>query len=284
MIKNNDSKDSVLAIVVSYNDPIALAETIKSIFHQVGHVVIIDNNSSGANKSEIGKLEAILDVEVIYLAENMGIGYALNIGLDIAVKKGFQWLLTMDQDSTADPLMVSLLISASLANRDASIVFPTTNLAHPCNHIERKDYTITSGNLVVVQYLSELGGYNEHLFIDGVDFDISLRMRNAGFSLLRVNSALLKHRLGEKESVKIIFFEISYTRHPPIRRYYIFRNHLYLTKMYFFKNFLFVFKKNIFMLIYFGQILIFEKNRWGNLTMIYKGLFDFIKNKQGPYL
>ena len=120
----NSMPKSVLAVVVSFNDGAALIKTINALVKQVGKVVIVDNGSRPETRSCIAELEATLGTAPVYLHENMGIGGALNIGVAIARKEHFDWVLTMDQDSIAAPQMVSEMLMSAKKFQDAAVICP----------------------------------------------------------------------------------------------------------------------------------------------------------------
>lgn len=279
-------KNPVCAAIVSYNDPVCLLKTIQGICNQVEKILVIDNGSSHDNVEKIRKnLPKNQSIEFFFLQKNMGIGYALNFGLKKSMQYGYQWLLTLDQDSTANENMVQKLYEYAKKNKKSAVVFPSLSneSPSPCSQIEHKTYAITSGNLINTEVLNALGGFNESYFIDGVDFDFCLRVVNAGFLITKINDAVLIHRLGEKKVINIFRVKFIYTEHSPLRRYYIFRNHFYLTRDYFFKNTLFVAKKNLFILIYFVQIILFDARRIENIRMIMRGIVDFCLGKRGVF-
>ena len=95
-------KERLIAIIITYNpdlDSGVLKKQISLIEKYCLKVVLIDNNSE--NKDEINALcSSFKKAEYVQLDNNYGIGYALNLGLEIAINTpGAQWLLTMDQDS-----------------------------------------------------------------------------------------------------------------------------------------------------------------------------------------
>jgi rhamnosyltransferase len=136
---------SVLAVVVSFNDGVALIKTVNALVGQVGKVVIVDNASGPETRSCIQKLEATLGIAPVYLHDNMGIGVALNIGVSIARNEHFDWILTMDQDSIAAPHMVSEMLMSAEKFQDAAVICPS--LAADGIEKGNKDKVVTSAIL-----------------------------------------------------------------------------------------------------------------------------------------
>lgn len=276
---------SVLAVVVSFNDGVALIKTVNALVGQVGKVVIVDNASRPETRSCIPKLEATLGIAPVYLHDNLGIGVALNIGVSIARKENFDWVLTMDQDSIAAPQMVSEMLMSAEKFQDAAVICPS--LAADGIEKRNKDKfvtsAITSGTLVKVSCLQSIGDYNERYFIDSVDFEFSLRVRNAGYKILKCGSANLHHRLGEIKVANLMGYKCRYTLHSPLRRYYMYRNHLYLVAEFWSRNPVFLMKKTIIAIWGIVEIAIFDPQRYVNLKMIGRGIADYFRSRDGKY-
>ena len=108
--------------IVTYNPDIhRLRENISSIIRQVDHIVICDNGSRNINS--IKEIIMSFPIRVIELNENMGIAYALNKICEISIELGYEWVLTLDQDSVSPVNLIKKL--AEYANRnDVAIVSP----------------------------------------------------------------------------------------------------------------------------------------------------------------
>lgn len=286
LTNENSMPKSVLAVVVSFNDGAALIKTVNALVNQVGKVVIVDNGSRAETRSCIAELEATLGIAPVYLHENMGIGGALNIGVSIARKENFDWILTMDQDSIAAPQMVSEMLMSAKKCQDAAVICAL--LVADGNEKRNKDKVvtsaITSGNLVKVSCLQYVGDYNERYFIDSVDFEFSLRVRNAGYKILKCGRANLHHRLGEIRVVSLMGYKYRYTLHSPLRRYYMYRNHMYLVAGFWYKNPFFLIKKTILAICGIVEITVFDPKKWINLKMIGRGLRDWFRASDGRYV
>ena len=276
---------SVLAVVVSFNDGHALKKTVAALAPQVGKVVIVDNGSDPETLKCIAELEAELGIKSVCCPENMGVGAALNIGVSIAREEKFEWLLTMDQDSVAAPKMVTEMLVSAEKCQDAAVICPTLTADKIDKKIKDKitGSAITSGNLVRIRYLQAVGDYNESYFIDSVDFEFNLRVRNAGYKIIRCGAAKLSHRLGEAKTFCFMRLRYRYTLHAPIRRYYMYRNHVCLVMKFWYKNPVFLIKKTIMAVAAMVEIAVLDPRRWGNFKMIWRGLLDGFKLKGGIF-
>jgi len=267
----------VIAIIISFNDPTSLEETIKALHYQVDSVLVIDNGSEVHSLVRIEALASLFKTNLIKLNQNFGIGYALNVGVNYAIQSGYKWVLTMDQDSIATEDMVEGLLKHAKCIPDLGSISPSfcLNLQNS-KIIEKVEYSITSGNLVPISLYKKVGFYNEDYFIDAVDFDFSLKIRRAGLNNYRYLNGRLIHRLGNSINKKFFFLNYLYVEHSPIRRYYIFRNHFYLIKTYYKEFPFFCCIKSIYLLKMLIEIAVFDSNKKENFRFIKKGINDYL--------
>lgn len=83
------------------------------------------------------------------------------------------------------------------------------------------DTAISSGALYRVAALEAVGGFNEGYFIDFVDHECHLRLREAGYRLWWVREAEIRHELGGVQRMTDCGLWIE---HAPFRYYYMARN------------------------------------------------------------
>jgi rhamnosyltransferase len=280
-MKNNNS---VLCIIVSYNGADKLSKTVKALVDQVEDILIIDNGSQQETIDLIMSMHKNLNIKYDLLQSNKGIGFALNKGVLQAKVLRYSWILTMDQDSVAnDDMVEELLASAERQKKMCAVspmIFENNNNAGIKDEIIQ--YAITSGNLVPTKVFDMVGHYNEDYFIDSVDFEFCLRIKNANLLLVQSKKARLVHELGNLIKKRILWLNVNYIEHTPVRRYYIYRNHLYLSQKYLFKNPQFVIKKSAYLLFYTLNIVMLDDKRIENIKMIALGISDYFKGVVGP--
>lgn len=274
----------IMAVVVSFNGGRRTSRAIDALIQQVGHVHVVDNASNPESVDILEGLSREPNISVSWLEKNKGVGHALNIGIRMARKRGYRWLLTMDQDSIVDASMIAAYIGA--VDRNSLMVCLTPQyITHDRgleDGIRQVDYSITSGNLVRVDVYDKVGLYNEELFIDGVDFDFSLRVRNAGFKIHLVSAARMYHELGDK-SCTIPVIQKIHTYHTPLRRYYIYRNYLYLVSEYARQYPGFIFRLTVVKAVYLLTTLILGEQRLKSIWYIVCGLLDYFRGAMGSY-
>lgn len=276
--------NKIIASIITYNPDLdRLKKNINSIATQVDCVVIVDNGSK--NIKDICDIKEKLEfkVDIILNEENIGIASALNQALKYGHNNSFEWILTLDQDSICDINMVCemkkqykkennnniAIIAPNIL--DENVNFEYINLAE---NIEYTEAVITSGSLTKIDSAMSINGFVDKLFIDQVDFDFCLRLKDYGFDIIKVNSAIIYHQLGEISEHKFLGKTITTTNHSPLRRYYYYRNLIYMYKAHNHTHEDWINKeikhatKNVL------RIILFEKNKIEQIKYIYKGMLD----------
>lgn len=92
------------------------------------------------------------------------------------------------------------------------------------------DFVISSGSLIPMGALEEIGLIDEDLFIDHVDTEWCLRALSKGFKLFGIPSAQMFHSLGNRRKRVWVLRWRNVPYHSPFRYYYILRNGLLLQR------------------------------------------------------
>ena len=228
----------VAAVVVLYNPDKNYIKNINTYLYHVSLLVIVDN-SEIPDYSVYSSLENINHVKFVINKENTGISKAINDGIKLAVKEGAEWVLTMDQDSFFENNMIENYLVAFNEisnNKKVAVIGPVSEKRSDetiPTKIKEVTSLITSGSLINTSIFSEVGGYNEKLFIDEVDHEYCYRIKMLGYSVLQVENIFLNHTLGSQQPVKTLTGKKKVkTLHSPIRLYYIVRNCCFIIKMY----------------------------------------------------
>lgn len=273
----------IVGVVVLYNPTAEIIGNVLSYASELDRIYAVDN-SVETNNELVGRLREIENIEYLSIGKNIGIAAALNIGVQGAIREKATWVLTMDQDSrfksSKDLIkLVSFLETSGIPN--IGILSPGHNKKYSKFPVTAERVVMTSGNLVAVEAYLKVGGFEEKLFIDQVDYDFCLRLKRNGFSILRFNDVVLVHTLGSKRAKSIGPIVLTMNTHAPVRRYYITRNSLYLWKKYFRTDFLFVMQEIFMFSKNFLEIAIFSENRRADCGYMLRGLFDFVRNRFG---
>ena len=290
--------DKIIASIITYNPEIdRLEKNIKSIVNQVDSIVIIDNKSSNllelnALCNNISNEYKNCKFEIIKNEENVGIAKALNQALYYAKDKNFKWILTLDQDSICDSNMISKMkdVYELCNNNKIEIVAPNIidenkmgEIEPMKNEIEYPTVVITSGALTNVDITITVGGFEEKLFIDYVDHEICLRLRKNGYDIVKYRQSKLYHQLGEIKTYKIFGRKATATNHSALRRYYYYRNGIYVKEKYegIFDEWIKIDRKRRLRAVL--AVILFEDNKCEKLLKSIEGVLDGKKAKYGKY-
>jgi rhamnosyltransferase len=226
----------IAAVVVVYHPQHSLLNNVLTYLPEVQNLYVFDN-SPESNYPVVEQVCQLQKVKYLAHGQNVGVATALNIAARSAIDEGYEFLLTMDQDSFCYPEMVSLLLSKAQEMRSAGVVSPfivdrNARINPPEKEFERMMTAVTSGSLMNLEAFKTVGGFLDSLFIDGVDTEYCLRLQIHGFSVIRVNRALLSHAIGTLETRNLFGVIVHPTHHKPTRFYYQARNSVYLRKRY----------------------------------------------------
>jgi len=231
-----------ILIMVTYNPDLdTLRNALSSISPQVTFTIIIDNTIGGF--PELQKFEAN-NVKIIFFNDNMGIAYAQNIGIKMALKENVEYILLSDQDTLYPDDYVSNMVSSFDNLQKIAAVAPIFIDAvknsnegfiaispfgfkriFPKNGKHRIRQAISSGSVLNAKYLEDIGLMDEKLFIDWVDLEWCWRAGKKGYKIIGNADVEIHHQLGDT-ALSIGFREINLRS--PIRHYYITRNAFHL--------------------------------------------------------
>ncbi len=309
MVEHSSEYD-VCAIVVTYHpDMMVMGNLLSATSSQVGSIVVVDNGSPAHIVSLLRVQAGGTNIAVISHTGNLGVGAAHNKGIAWARQRGYSHVLLMDQDSIPAPGMVHKLLTAindltpkgvkvaaggprcvdTRTSEEAPFVkfgfirnkhaYCTGMAAGACIPV---DFLISSGTLISIAVIDDIGGMEEGLFIDNIDMEWCFRATRAGYKLYGVCDAVMGHHLGD-DIINLWFLGWrNYARHSPIRLYYMMRNRLLLyARTYTPGKWIF---RDIFRLA--GKLLLFSllvPPRLENGRMMFKGLWHGLTGRYGKY-
>jgi len=237
----------------------------------------VDNSKK---ETDLSRFKDTNKLELLSKKINHGIASALNLALEKALSDGYEWLLTMDQDSSFKPEQLQRLW------RDFTS-FPKDNVAiysplHNAKHVEQNPNTLhdeplvimTSGNVVHVDTLVKVGYFDEKLFIDEVDHEICLRLQKNGYKVVQNRSCYLTHSLGTLSTKGV-------KKYSSKRLYYMLRNYLYIREKYylsftdFFKN------RDQYLRIFFFKQFFYFDHKFKKVSLLYRAYKDYKDKRMG---
>jgi len=220
--------------------------------NNISSIIYVDNGSSNFKQYRCALLEKRKSeciVEFIRNEKNMGLGYAHNQGIMKAKNNLSDAVLIMDHDSVLYTNFISNLAQALedlsrtekvaavgpiYVNEKTGEKYPITKFIgpfikrlKPLNKPEEASVLISSGTLIPIWVLDDVGLMNEELFVDYIDIDWSYRARSKGYRLYAIPSAVMNHQIGDKRTS---FLGRMVSVHSPVRRYYLTRNSVYMLR------------------------------------------------------
>lgn len=270
----------ISAGIVLFNPDInRLKENISTVIVQCTHIYLVDNGSD--NIDEV--LESLrrynqTKISIIRNEANQGIAKALNQLTKAALQDGFDWLLTLDQDSVS-PSNIIEEFKKYVSYQDMGMLCPIICDRNKGVVVESKDgckeidECITSGSLLNTKAWHKIGGFDESMFIDGVDFDICYRLREAGYKILQVQSVVLLHELGHIEYHRFLFWRLLVKNHSAFRKFYIARNTIYMAR----KEHSSIVKAILQNVKLFLITCCYEEDKWKKCVRIVQGTIDGFK-------
>jgi len=282
---------NICGVVVLYNPDIDVIDNIKTYAGQIDKLYIVDNSDSPIDNKIIKEIASIKNSEYIANNKNTGIAAALNIGAKKGSEKNFKYILTMDQDSRTPADMVSKMLDhvykKGYKDAEIGIVAPYANDKGnnliPEEDVEERSKVISSGNLLNLEAYRSAGDFQEDLFIDHVDHEYCMRLREKKYKILRTNRVLMDHNLGNITHHSLFGRAQTTTNHSPLRRYYMTRNACYVSEK-FKSKFPDYSKEQVNSFFYETvKIILFEKLKLKKLKAIILGYYDYKKGRMGNY-
>lgn len=293
----------LVAIIVTFNpDPKELIRLLGAVVSQVRLVLVVDNGS----KDDVACLVSGSGVPRCHcycLGRNFGIAAAINYGIEKANSFRTTHVVLFDQDSLPAPNMVERLFSTHKRLVDQGIKvaavgprYSDPRAGNPPPFIRRKglrllradcsglkpaavDYLVSSGCLIAVRCIKDIGPMQSDLFIDYVDVEWGLRAAKMGYQSFGICDAYMHHNLGE---TPLTLFGRRIPLHSPLRHYYHFRNAVWLYRQSWVPlawklvdGYRLLFKYVVYSL--------FTDQKLIHCRMMTRGLWHGINGKMGPY-
>lgn len=208
----------VVAVVVSWNgreDTLAALESLRGI-----DTVVVDNGSVDGSADAIA--ERFPDVELIRAGVNLGFAGGNNAGIRRALDRSADWVLLVNNDATVEPGIVEALAAAAESRPDAGVLACKVLFADSdrlwyagagfnpylgrSRHerfgrpdepgMLRDTVRATGAGMAVSRAAIDAAGLlDEELFLYAEDLEWCLRIHAAGFAVVYVPDARVRHRV-----------------------------------------------------------------------------------------
>lgn len=271
--------NAFLSIIVVYNPKVdLLVKDICSFIKNVDLLIIWQNSVLSDDVREY--ISSLGNIIFAGNGINQGIPTALNYALSYAIKNGYDYLLTMDQDSVLENFD-NYKNTVIKKNQEKSCIvgayqtFLESKLSEDI--FSEYKWVITSGTIFPIRLLNEIGGFETSFFIDTVDIEVCIRARKYGYKCYICRTGKLIQKYGVKHTIKMLNKTINYVVYSPDRIYGIFRNLTMLLITYRKKEISYELFTFSFIVI---KSAVFEKrNRTKSLLAMLSGIIDGVCQK-----
>jgi rhamnosyltransferase len=290
-------KKNLTSIIVAYKaDKNILTKALNCHLANFSSIIIVNNSPEMPLLTFQSEFITVIEND-----SNIGLASALNIGLLKAKKQGAKMFALFDQDTIIpDDFSQNMLqgVNAYKEKKPAALFSPlffnevTGDYGSVINfkllrlirsspfNLKRviyPHYVITSGSLIPISALDDVGLMREELFIDFIDIDWCLRARSKGYEIISFPQVEIKHHLGDSS---VSFMNTNYPIHSPLRMYYYFRNAMYLYRLSEIDwNWRLVdASRNLLRFLFY---MLFVKNRCTYFKYIIKGYYHGLIKKMG---
>jgi hypothetical protein len=227
----------------TWNDRVMTRRCIESLLqseHGSFPIVVVDNGSSFPVLEPLK--EEFPDIEAVRLDKNRGFTGGCNRGIEKALDLGADYVFLLNNDTIVHPKAIDELVEAMESRKDAAmasavILFPGDEQRIQCyqafidrdrawisrpgendalSGIHRRTVETGFAPACAVMFrrkaLSEVGLFDERLFMNWEDYDICLRLTDAGWKLLTVGTAEVIHMHGQSQGTSSPFVVYFGTR------------------------------------------------------------------------
>jgi GT2 family glycosyltransferase len=216
-----------LIVVLNWNSRDMTKECIQSLLameRDSFKILVIDNGSRDGSVEYLR--ETFPQVEVAANGRNLGFAAGCNVGMTRAVAENFKYVLLVNNDTIVDPALLRELLQQAEENPKAGIVSPKIYYFKPpdaiwwvggtyscwtglAKHVDLRakdtgkydaprnlDWATGCVMLCRTESLAVAGLFDEQIFGNGEDVDLSLRMRKLGYVVRYAPAARVWHKEG----------------------------------------------------------------------------------------
>ena len=269
----------IAAAFVLYNPTDEDIKNVKNISINYDTVFVFDNTGKQDNNHLFFE-----DKKYIFWGNgsNNGLAVLYNKAIFAANKKNISWLTLFDQDSRIEKKdIIELINYAKKCDQNkVAVVAPFVQYDGKKTSDSKKTksvgWVINSGSTLNIRLLQSKGiAYDEAYFIDRLDKDFCMQIKERGLLIIQLKNTMLYQCLG---------LEINGRRnHSAIRHYYIFRNRFYYNQKWE-KNIL---KRNVVTVLQTAKhvllVLFNEENKISKVRMLPIAFEDYKNGQFGKY-
>ena len=250
--------NDVCAVIVTYNRSELLCRCVSQLLNQDYPLdVLIYDNHSTTNTREVLETSGLLrdNVCYYYAESNTGGSGGFYYGMEMAVKKGYQYLWLMDDDGY--PMKndtLSILMNAAKAMPEHHFALNSLVVqddeASKTSFAVRREFDVEklrtaaedgfiegeimpfNGTLIPVKLVAKIGYPVKEFFVYGDDNEYFLRLQRAGAKMAIVVDSLYRHPTNVQKTKRFLGKNVYYMNMPLWKTYCAARNSTYIAKKY----------------------------------------------------
>ena len=299
-----------IAIICYYAEPRQLHSLLSSVHSQAAQLLVVDNSAADLSVQQVTEPITQPFPNCLYLpqTENLGVARGYNLAAEWAQQHHFSHILLLDQDSLPDHDMVERLLSAEATltgqgvriatvaprysdgrDKDIHSTFRRFNgfavKRFSCHSTRNQpplievDQAISSGSLISLPALAQIGPMDEAFFIDLVDTEWVLRARSMGYLSYGVCDAHMRHQIGDR-FIHLPIIGRNIAIHSPLRLYYLVRNTIFLYKKPYTPR-RWALLDGVNLVVKIGVSFIMADHRWSQLRRVWEGVRDGLSGRGG---
>lgn len=264
----------LIAVVVTYYPNQGMSKNILKYIDYVDKLIIWDNTEQVDQNKYLLKLPEN-DDKIVRLGtgKNEGIAYALNRAFEWAISNGYEYILTMDQDSYWEDFSYYKSAIERKEKNHVAIYAPLIKSGGKILRCNNRDFVITSGSIYNLSLFQLVGLFREDFFIDEVDNEYCIRVAIKGYRILILDDCYLSQVFGSPQNKSFLDRYTGF--YSPMRTYYQIRNRMWVWREYSrMLSYRYLLRTLLYQVLRRSLIIIiYEHNKRSKLYAIVKGLW-----------
>jgi len=207
----------VLVLVLNYNglaDTLACLDSLRGQSHAPIQVLVVDNGSASADAAAIAR--EFPEVDVVALPENLGWAGGNNVGMRLALERGYSHICLLNNDTVLEPTAIEAMLAAAGLLGPRCLVHPSiayfdapstwqlrpepgkprddlAALALQCDIVEMA-YAYGACLLVPAEVVRDVGLFDERFFLQLEEADYFERASARGVRSFCARRARIRHK------------------------------------------------------------------------------------------
>ncbi|MHB1440738.1 MAG: glycosyltransferase [Cuniculiplasma sp.] len=166
-------------------------------------IILVNNNSSKKVSQELTLIAGIIGEKCLLLEcpNNMGVSRGYNYAVKNLDGTDVDYIFFFDHDAVFGSMLFTETFSAlkSIKNDGVGVIVPIVSddpsiMGLSLGITDKYSLihsTITSGIFIRKELFIKVGGFDENIFVEGADYELTRRIVKMGYSLLRINRILI---------------------------------------------------------------------------------------------